>query len=69
MTQMKASYMFKNKISKIQKEGIFHKLNLLVKLRMLEGPMFIHALLQLISLMKEIFVLNLEKGQEVPIPT
>lgn len=57
LRMLKASIMFKNKLNKLQKDGIYHKLNLLVKLRLLEGPLFIHALLQMITLTKEIFVL------------
>ena len=60
--------MFKNKLKKIHNEGIYHKLSLLVKLRLLEGPLFIHALIQMIELSKQIFVLHLEKGQEVVVP-
>lgn len=47
---------------------MYHKLNLLVKLRLLEGPLFIYALLEIINLIKQIFVLQLEKGAEVAIP-
>lgn len=60
--------MFRNKMQKLEKESIFHKLNLLVKLRLLEGPLFIHALQEMINLMKQIFVLKLERGDEVSIP-
>lgn len=44
LRRIRATYIFRNKLSKIHKEGIYHKLNLLVKLRLLEGPLFIHAL-------------------------
>ena len=49
--------MFKNKLERIKKEGMYQKLNLLVKLRLLEGPLFIHALQQMIQLSKELFIL------------
>ena len=52
LARLRASYMFRNKMQKLEKESIFHKLNLLVKLRLLEGPLFIHALQEMINLMK-----------------
>lgn len=41
---------------------------LLIKLRVLRGPLFIFALLECIKLCKIIFILELEMGREVVIP-
>ena len=48
--------------------SLYYKLNLLIRLRLLEGPLFIYALKELIQLKKQIFVLELEKGIEVAVP-
>lgn len=41
---------------------------LLVKLRVLKGPMFVFALLECIKLSKAMLILDLEMGREVVIP-
>ena len=43
--QIQATFDVKNKLNKVHNEVLYHKLNLLIKLRLLEGPLFIHALL------------------------
>lgn len=41
---------------------------LLVKLRVLKGPIYIYALLECIKLSKSILILELELGKEAAIP-
>ena len=59
---------FKNKIMRQEKQALFSKLNLLIKLRLLEGPLYIYSLFELIKLQKQLFVLELELGKETAIP-
>lgn len=44
--------MFKNKIQKQEKEALYSKLTLLIKLRLLEGPLFVYAMKELIQIRK-----------------
>jgi len=41
---------------------------LLIKLRVLKGPLYIYALLECIKLSKSILILELELGKEAAIP-
>ena len=39
-----------------------------MKLRLLEGPLYIYALQEILNQVKQLFIIQLEKGAEVPIP-
>ena len=45
-----------------------NRISLLIRLRIVEGPMFVHSLLEVIRLNKHILSLQLEQGIEIPIP-
>ena len=45
-----------------------NKVSLMIRLRILEGPLFIHSLLEVIRLNKHILTLQLEQGIEIAIP-
>lgn len=66
--KLKQTIKFKNKITLQERMSLYYKLNLLIKLRLLEGPLYIYALKELIDLKKQCFVLELEKGTEVAVP-
>ena len=66
--RLKQTIKFKTKILLQEKISLYYKLNLLIKLRLLEGPLFIYTLKELIELKKQMFVLELEKGTEVSVP-
>ena len=61
-------FLFKKKIAKTEKKTLYNKIMLLVKLRVLAGPLLIFALLECIKLCKQILSLDLEMGREVVIP-
>lgn len=50
--KLKQTIKFKNKITLQERMSLYYKLNLLIKLRLLEGPLYIYALKELIDLKK-----------------
>lgn len=62
------SYIFRKKLQNVEAEAIFQKLHLLIKLRLLEGPLFIYALQEILNQVKQLFIIQLEKGADVTIP-
>jgi hypothetical protein len=56
------------KFNRTKKELVYNRLQLLTRTDLLEGPQYILAVLNKIKIQKEMFVLDLELGQEVPIP-
>jgi len=46
----------------------FNKLQMIISLRIMVGPLFIYALLESIKQSKRIFAAELELGREAPIP-
>ena len=64
----KKNILFKKRVLKDDKLATFTRIMLLIKLRVLQGPLFIYALLECIRLKKQIFILELEQGREVCIP-
>lgn len=61
-------FIFKKKIAKTEKKTLYNRIMLLVKLRVLAGPLLIYSLLECIKLSKQILTLDLEMGREVVIP-
>jgi hypothetical protein len=64
----RSKFLFKKKIKKTEKKQFYSRIQLLIKLRVMKGPLFVHCLLEGIRLSKEIFLAELEMGREVVIP-
>jgi hypothetical protein len=60
--------MFKKKVDISDNKARFDKLQLIMRLRILEGPLYVHALLECISLSKTLLALRLETNVESIIP-
>jgi hypothetical protein len=60
--------MFKKKVVLADQKARLDKLTLIIKLKVLEGPLLIHGLLQNITLNKAILALKLEQAVESLIP-
>ena len=58
----------KDKMSLNTRQKTYIKLNMAIKLRCISGKAFLNALLRRIELAKEMFILEIETGQEVFIP-
>lgn len=58
------TYKFKRKIKQIQ----YNTLNMMISMKLINGPRFIESILKKIQLVKDIFVMDLEIGQETLIP-
>ena len=56
------------KFNRTKKELVFNRLELICRTSLLEGPQYIIAVINKIKVSKEMFVLDLELGQEVPVP-
>ena len=59
---------FKRRYHRSEQRSLYSKIMLLVKLRVLKGPIYIYALLECIKLAKSILTLELEMGREAVIP-
>ena len=59
---------FRRRIVREEKKGLLNRLQLIIRLRIIEGPLIIVAMLEVIKIQKNILVLNLEQGQETLIP-
>jgi|TARA_B110000285_G_C15091266_1_gene599221 hypothetical protein len=58
------SYKFKKKIRQIR----HNTLNMMINMKLIQGPRYIEALLQRVILVKELFLMDMEQGFEVNIP-
>jgi len=56
------------KVEKRQREIVLNRLSIFVALRIYQGHNFIALLLKYIQITKELFVINIESGEEVRIP-
>ena len=56
------------KFNRTKKELVYNRLELICRTSLLEGPQYIIAVINKIKVSKEMFVLDLELGQEVPVP-
>lgn len=61
-------YLFKKKIKKTEKTQLYNRIMLLIKMRVMRGPLFVYCLLEGLRLSKEILIDELEMGREVVIP-
>lgn len=57
------------KFRKIMIKQELNRVRMMVKLNMTEGPIYILCLLKVIQYTKDLFILELEKGIEVKIPS
>jgi hypothetical protein len=58
----------KNKIAYKSKKIQYDRINLLLKLRLIKGVLFLDTILKRIELVKEMFILDVESAKEVLIP-
>lgn len=58
----------RKRMVRTEKEASLQKLQLLLKLRLIKGPLYIYAMLEVIKLSKAVLVLELERGMESPVP-
>lgn len=59
---------FKRKFNLSEEKTKHNSISLLVRLRLIKGPLFVYALLECIKLSKSILSLQLEEGREILIP-
>ena len=64
----KRNLVFKKRVLRDEKLAAYTKIMLLIKLRVLQGPLFIYSMLECIRIKKQIFILELEQGREVCVP-
>ena len=58
----------RKRMIRTEKEATLNKLKMLLSLRLIKGPLFIYAMLEVIKLSKSILVLQLERGMEASVP-
>ena len=61
-------FLYDKQMKRAECQALYDNIMLLVTLRIMQGPLFIHALLATIKLSKEILAISLEQGREVVIP-
>lgn len=68
LAKAKKKFMFKKKVAIAEKRANYDRLQMIINLRVIEGPLFIYALLERVNLSKAILALKLEQGVESLIP-
>jgi len=58
------AYKFQKKIKQIQ----YNTLNMMINMKLINGPRYIETILKKLELVKELFLMDLEIGEEVLIP-
>ena len=57
-------YKFRKKLKQIQ----YNTLNMMINMKLINGPRYIESILKKLEIVKEIFLMDLELGEEVLIP-
>ena len=68
LARMKKKFMFKKKVDISDNRSRFNRLQMILRLRILEGPLYIYAQLERLALSKQLIALKLETDVECDIP-